>query len=236
MVDVINGASPQKVVTIEAPVEFLHANKKSMITHMEVGLNVSSFEHGLALALKQDAEVIAIGELREPAVARMVLEAVESGRKILAAMTGQSTVGAIAHFISLVSRDQREDVLARVAAALEGVIVQHLAKTREGKLRPAVGIFRGGPITSKPIVENSIKDVNFFIEGRQGGMQSLDQHLLELHQSGLISGTETMRLANNPEAVALGLRALRQASAAASTAGSSPPAPSPISAEPGLAP
>jgi twitching motility protein PilT len=242
MVDVINGASLQKVVTIEAPVEFLHANKKSMITHMEVGLNASSFEHGLGLALKQDADVIAVGELREPAVAQMVLEAVESGRKILAVMTGQSTVQAITHFISLVSPDQRADMLARVAAALEGVIVQQLAKTRDGKLRPAVGIFRGGPINTRPIVDNQIKDVNFFIEGRQGGMQSLDQHLLELHQAGLISGTETMRLANNPEGVAVGLRALRQATAAASTAGSiaggsSPPAPSPSkSAEPGLAP
>ena len=96
----------------------------------------------------------------------------------------------------------------------------YVAKTRDGKLRPAVGIFRGGPITTRPIVDNQIKDVNFFIEGRQGGMQSLDQHLLELHQAGLISGTETMRLANNHEAVAVGLRAARQASAAASTAGS----------------
>jgi twitching motility protein PilT len=241
MVDAINASSLQKVVTIEAPVEYLHPNKKSIVTHMEIGRNASSFEHGLGLALKQDADVIAIGELREPVVARMVLEAVESGRKIMAVMTGQSVEQGIAQFISLVSRDTREDILTRVAAALEAVIVQQLAKTREGKLRPAVGIFRGGPITTRPILENKIKDLHFFIEGRQGGMQSLDQHLLELHQAGLISGTETMRLANNPEAVGMGLRAIRQASAAATTTGSladgsSRPAPSPASAEPGLAP
>jgi twitching motility protein PilT len=241
MLDAINATSLQKVVTIEAPVEYLHPNKKSIVTHMEIGRNASSFEHGLGLALKQDADVIAIGELREPVAARMVLEAVEAGRKILAVMTGQSTVGAITQLVSLVSRDGREDVLSRVAAALEGVIVQQLAKTREGKLRPAVGIFRGGPNTTRPILENKIKDINFFIEGRQGGMQSLDQHLLELHQAGMISGTETMRLANNPEAVGMGLRAIRQASAAAGSTGSladgsSHAAPSPTSAEPGLAP
>ena len=73
MVDLINGASYQKVVTIEAPVEYLHANKKAMITQMEVGLNASSFEHGLGLALQQDADVIVVGDLRDAVVARMVL-------------------------------------------------------------------------------------------------------------------------------------------------------------------
>jgi twitching motility protein PilT len=223
-------------VTIEAPVEYVHANKKSMITHMEVGQNAKSFEHGLGLALKQDADVIAIGELSEPVVAGMALEAVESGRKILAVMTGQSTVQAITHFMSLVSQEQNDDLRARVASALEGIIVQQLAKTRDGKFRPAVEIFRGGPYTTRPIVENKIQDVIYFIEGRQGGMQSLDQHLLDLHQAGIISGTETMRLANNPEAVGMGLRALRQASAAATATGSPAERSSPASAEPGLAP
>ena len=115
-----------------------------------------------------------------------------------------------------------------MAAALEGVIAQQLAKTRDGTFRPAVEVFRGGLNSTKPIVEGRIKDLNFFIESRQGGMQSLDQHLLELHLAGLISGTETMRLANNPEAVGVGLRAARQASAASSTTGSTLPLPTPL--------
>jgi twitching motility protein PilT len=246
MVDTINGAANQKVVTIEAPVEYLHANKKAMITQMEVGQNATSFEHGLGLALKQDPDVLVVGELSEPAVARIVLDAALSGRKILAAMTALSAVQAITQFISLVSTDDKDTALPLITAALEGVIVQQFAKTRDGKLRAAVEILRCGANTTRSIMEGRIKDVNFLIESRQGGMQALDQHLLELHQAGLISGTETMRLANNPEAVAVGLRAARQASAAASasgstasgtsTSGSIPPAPSPVSAEPGLAP
>ena len=236
MVDLINGALNQKIVTIEAPVEYLCTNKKAMITQMEVGQNVSSFEHGLGLALKQDADVIVVGELANPKVARMVMAAVESGRKVLAAMTGASTTHAVSQLISIVSQDEKEGVLSRVAAALEGVIAQQLAKTRDGTFRPAVEVFRGGLNSTKPIVEGRIKDLNFFIESRQGGMQSLDQHLLELHLAGLISGTETMRLANNPEAVGVGLRAARQVSAASSTTGSSPSAPNPLNTEPGLAP
>jgi twitching motility protein PilT len=230
MIDVINGASYHKVVTIEAPVEYVHANKKAMITQMEVGQNASSFEHGLGLALQQDADVIVVGELGDATVASMVIEAVEGGRKVLASMLGNSTVQAVTHLISLVSKGDREAALPRVASALEGVITQQLAKTRDGKLRAAVEVFRGGLNTTRPILENRIKDLNFFIESRQSGMQTLDQHLLELHQAGIISGTETMRLANNPEAVGTGLRALRQAAAASSAQTTGP-----VSADPGLA-
>src|SRR5205807_2047482 len=100
---------------------------------------------------------------------------------------------------------------SQLAAALQGVIAQRLAKTRDGKLRPAVEVLRGGANTSKAIHENRINDLTFAIEARQGGMQSLDQHLVELQHAGIISGTETMRLASNPETVGEKLRALKQA-------------------------
>jgi twitching motility protein PilT len=210
MVDLINGASNQKVVTIESPVEFLHANKKAMITQMEVGLNATSFEHGIGLALQQDADVVVVGDVRDAAVARMILSAADAGRKVLAVMTGLSVIQAIGRFISLIPPDEREVAVSQLASTLEGVIAQQLAKTRDGKFRPAVEVLRGGANASRSILENRLKDLSYYIEGRQGGMQSLDQHLIELNQAGVISGTETMRLATNPEAVAVGLRALRQ--------------------------
>jgi twitching motility protein PilT len=125
-------------------------------------------------------------------------------------MTGRSVIQAIERFIALIPKDEKEAAVSVLGADLEGVIAQQLARTRDGKLRPVVEVFRGGFNTSKAIQENRLKDLSFFIEGRRGGMQSLDQHLLELHQSGAISGTEAMRLATNPEAVGEGLRALRQ--------------------------
>jgi twitching motility protein PilT len=231
MVDLINGASYQKVVTIEAPVEYLHANKKAMITQMEVGLNAASFEHGVGLALQQDADVIVVGDLRDIAVAQMVLAAVEAGRKVLAVMTGLYAAQAIARFISLIPQDERETAISQLATALEGVIALRLAKTRDGKLRPAVEVLRAGVDVSKSILENRLKDLSFYIEGRRAGMQSLDQHLIELNQSGIISGTETMRLATNPEVVGVGLRSLRQAATAPV-----PAAPNLVGSEPDLLP
>jgi twitching motility protein PilT len=231
MVDLINGSSYQKIVTIEAPVEYLHTNKKSMVTQMEVGTDVSSFEHGLGLALQQDADVIVVGELSDAVVARTLLGVAEAGRKVLAVMTALYATQAITRFISLIPPDQREIGVAQLANALEGIIAQRLAKTRDGKLRPAVEVFRGGVDVSRSIQEGRIKDLSYYIEGRHGGMQSLDQHLIELNQAGVVSGTETMRLATNPEVVGVGLRALRQASAAAI-----PAAPDLVDTEPGLLP
>ena len=102
--------------------------------------------------------------------------------------------------------------VAQLAYVLEGVIALRLARTRDGKLRPAVEVLRGGANTSRAIHENRLHDLAFVIESRQGGMQSLDQHLVELQHAGIISGTETMRLASNPETVGEKLRALKQAS------------------------
>jgi len=214
MVDAINATAYQKIVTVEAPVEYLHANKKAMLTQMEVGVNADSFEHGVGLAMRQDADVIVIGELVEPAVARIALGAAEAGRKVLAVMTGINVIQAIARFIALFPVAERDAAISLVAVELEGVIAQRLARTRDNKLRPAVEVFRGGLIASKALQENRLKDLTFFIEGRRGGMQSFDQHLLEMHLSGAISGTEAMRLATNPEAVGEGLRAIRQAATA----------------------
>src|SRR5262249_13062560 len=169
--------------------------------------------------------------LSEPRLVPMVLEAAESGRKVLAVTSGLYVIPTLGRLIAQVPPEERAAAVTRLANALEGVIAQQLAKTRDGGLRPAVEVLRGGVNTSRSITENRLKDLTFIMEGRQGGMQSLDQHLLELHQAGVISGTETMRLANNPEAVATGLRALRQASTA--------PAPSSgelVAADPGPVP
>jgi twitching motility protein PilT len=231
MVDLINGAANLKVVTIESPVEYLFANKKAMVTQMEVGLNASSFEHGFRLALNQDADVIVIGDLRDPRLAVMALEAAESGRRVLASMPGGCVIPTLERLIALIPPEERPVVITLLANALEGVIAQQLAKTRDGKLRPVVEVLRGGGNAAKSINENRLKDLIFYMEGRQGGMQSLDQHLLELNQSGVISGTEAMRLASNPESVGMGLRSFRQASAAPT-----PAATKPVDAEPGLVP
>jgi twitching motility protein PilT len=214
MVDLINGASAQKIVTVEDPVEYLHANKKAHVTQMEVGRNCTSFEQGLELAMRQDADVIIVGDLRDAGSARLALGAAEAGRRVLTAMSGLAPISALTRLLALVPPSERDAATMQLAGALEAVIVQRFANTRDGKLQPVVEVLRGGLMTARAIQEHNFKDLGFFIEGRQSGMQSFDQHLLELHHAGTISGTEAMRLATNPETVGAGLRTIRQAAAA----------------------
>jgi twitching motility protein PilT len=150
---------------------------------------------------------------------------------VLAGMSGLYVIPTIGRLIAMIPPEDRAGAIPQLANVLEGVIAQQLAKTRDGKLRPVVEVLRGGGNAAKSITENRLKDMIFFMEGRQGGMQSLDQHILELHQSGVISGTEAMRLASNPEAVGMGLRAVRPASppTASMAAGL-------VDADPGLVP
>lgn len=213
MIDMINGMLAQKIVTIEEPVEYLHANKKSLVTQMEVGLDATSFEHGLRLAMRQDADVLVVGDLRDAATTRLALEAAEGGKKVLAAVTGQFAIQSLERMIAAMPADERAAGGAQLGMALEAVIAQRLAVTRDGKSLPALEVLRGGANTARYIAENRLEDLRFHMEGRQGGMQTLDQSLIELHQAGGISGTETMRLASNPEEVAAGLRALRETGA-----------------------
>jgi twitching motility protein PilT len=198
MVDAINSTAYQKVVSIEAPVEFVHKNKKAMVTQLEVGVNASSFEHGFGLAMQQDADVIVLSDLRDPEVVRLALGAVEAGSKVLATMTGLNSAQAISRLLAMILPAEGEAAAARLGAALEGIVAQRLAFTREGKSRAAVEVLRGGINTSKAMQENRLKELSYLMESRQGGMQTLDQSLIELHPSGVISGTAAMRLASNP--------------------------------------
>jgi twitching motility protein PilT len=218
MVDAINSTAYHKIVTVEAPIEFVHKNKKAMVTQLELGVNASSFQHGFELAMRQDADVIVLSDLRDPEVVRMAMGAVDAGCKVLSTVTGTNSVQVLSRLLASIVPSEGEAAPSRLAAALEGIVAQQLAFTRDGKSRVAVELLRGGPIIFKAIQENRLKELTYLMESRQGGMQSLDQHLIELHQSGAISGTEAMRLANNPEIVGERLRTPRNTAPAAEPA------------------
>jgi twitching motility protein PilT len=214
MIDLINSSYYAKVITIEAPVEYLLAGKKSSVTQMEVGLDTPSFERGLAQALEQDPDVILVGDLRDAAAMRLALAAADAGYQVLAAAHGADTSQTIERILATVPPEEKTIAAAQLASSIEAVLSQRLAATRDGQRRPAVEVLRGGPYAARCILENRLADLANYLGGRQNGMQTLDQHLIELHQAGAISGTEALRLAAHPEAVATELRGLRTAAGA----------------------
>ena len=206
MVDLINSTCYQKVVTIEAPGRVL-AREQEGDDHPDGGWSQRFFVRARARAGSSARP----GRDRDqrPARSRGGPDGPGRGRgrpQGAGQHDGPYAIQAISRLISLIFPAEGEAAASRLAAGLEGVIAQRLAATRDGNARTAVEILRGGIVTSKAIQENRLKDLGHIMESRQGGMQSLDQHLVELHQSRAISGTEAMRLANNPEAVGEGLR------------------------------
>ncbi len=210
IVDYLNETLYGKIVTIEDPIEVLHTHKKALVAQREIGTDVASTADGIDQAILQDADVIVAGDLRDAATVRSALRAAETGHQVFATMFTPNATQVLERLIGTVPTDEKRAVTAQLAEAMTAIIAQKLAATKDGKRRPAVEILRGSQYTTRCILENRWTDLTSYLGSRQGGMQQLEQHLLELYQTGVISGTEAMRLATNPETVAEGLRALRR--------------------------
>jgi twitching motility protein PilT len=209
IIDLINNTYRCKIITIEDPIEYLHSNKKAMISQLEVGQDTSSFEQGLRQALRQDPDVILVGELRDTETMRMALRAADTGHQVFATVHSSNASQTIERILAMVPPEERKIATSQLAGSIEAIFSQRLAVTRDGNRRPAMEILRGGPVTSKYILENRLGELSDYISSREGGMQRFDQHLVDLYNQKVISGTEAMRLATNTEAVALGLRGIR---------------------------
>jgi twitching motility protein PilT len=208
MIDLINNSYRCKVITIEDPIEYMHTNQKAMISQVEVGQDTPTFEHGLRQALRQDPDVILVGELRDSETMRMALRAADTGHQVFATVHSSNASQTIERILAMIPSEERKIATSQLAYSLEAIISQRLAVTRDGPRRAVMEILRGGPVTTKYILENKLNELSDYIASRDGGMQKFDQHLVDLYNKKIISGTEAMRLATNPEAVALGLRGI----------------------------
>src|SRR5262245_16972006 len=208
MIDLINNTYRCKIITIEDPIEYLQTNQKALISQLEVGQDTPSFEHGLRQALRQDPDVVLVGERRDSETMKMALRAADTGHQVFATVHSSNAAQTIERILAMVPPEERKIATSQLAGSLEAVISQRLAATLDGSRRPAMEILRGGPVTSKYIMENRLGELSDYIGSREGGMQRFDQHLLDLYKQKVLSGTEAMRLATNPEAIALGLRGI----------------------------
>ena len=132
MVDLINNSYRCKIITIEDPVEYVHANQKAMISQLEVGQDTPSFEHGLRQALRQDPDVILVGELRDSETMRMALCAADTGHQVFATVHSTNAAQTIERILAMVPPEERTIATSQLALSLSAVISQRLAVTRDG--------------------------------------------------------------------------------------------------------
>jgi twitching motility protein PilT len=214
MIDLINGNRREKIISIEDPVEYIHTNKKALISQLEVGSDTPSFDQALRQALRQDPDVVLVGELRDVETLRMALRAADTGHQVFSTVHSANAPQTVERIIAMFPPTEHKLLLSQLSHALEAIISQRLLPTVDGKSRlPVVEILRGGPVTEKFVMEGRLAELAEFIERGESGMQSFDQHLLALYNQDKISGKEALGWASKPEAFAMAMRGIRQVGA-----------------------
>jgi twitching motility protein PilT len=202
MVEYINQNTEKHIVTLENPIEFLHRDRRCSITQRDIGTDTASFNDGLRAALRQDPDVILIGEMRDNETIDIALKAAETGHLVISTLHTQNAVQTISRIIAVFPPSDQEMIRVRLAESLEAVISQRLLpqKGTDGRIVACEVMVVTGTI------RDCIRDADRMVEipdlleeGREAyGSQSFDQHLMELLREGLVEFHVAKAAATNP--------------------------------------
>jgi twitching motility protein PilT len=201
IIDHINTSASKHIVTIEDPIEFLYANKKSIISQREVGVDTASFGRALRRVLRQDPDVILIGEIRDQETMETALSAAETGHLVLSTLHTLNASETISRIISLFPPHMQQQARFMLAGTLRGVVAQRLVPSVDGTQRiPVVeALVSTGRVRDLILEPSRAEDLNRVIqEGEYYGMQTFDQSLINRVAQGLITMDEALKVANNP--------------------------------------
>lgn len=204
MIDHINENRPVHIITLEDPIEFMHKNKKAYVNQREVGQDTHSFTSALKRVLRQDPDVILVGEMRDLETISAALTAAETGHLVLATLHTTGGPETVDRIIDVFPPHQQQQVRMQLSTTLEGVLSQTLLRSTDGKSRVlAMEIMLGIPAISNLIREGKTHQMATIIQGGASmGMQTLDQHLKVLLQSGKITYEEAIQKAKEPRELA----------------------------------
>ena len=219
MVDHIKQTRNSHIVTIEDPIEFLHKDKNAFITQREVDVDTRSFAEALRGSLRQDPDVILVGEMRDLETMETALVAAETGHLVLSTLHTLDASETLSRIISAFPPYQQKSIRIQLAGLLKAVISQRLMKSAKGNSRvPAVEVLISTPLIRDYILnEEKTTQIRDAISAgtSQYGMQVFDQSLFYLYQSGLIGLEEALRGATNPDEFRLRLAGIQNTSAIA---------------------
>jgi len=203
MINYINKTSAVHILTLEDPVEYVHTPIKARITQREIGQDTSDFNSALRSALRQDPDIILIGEMRDAETISIALKAAETGHLVFGTVHTTDALSTIGRLISMFPPEEQSVVRIRIADNIHATVSQRLLKTIDGKGRVvAQEIMLNNPGIREAILDASkTKEIYTYIEkGKNGsGAQSFDQHITKLYKDGIISMEEAKGNSTNPD-------------------------------------
>jgi twitching motility protein PilT len=201
LIDEVNRTRAEHILTIEDPVEFVHRHKKCIVNQREIGFDAPNFAEGLRAALRQDPDVILVGEMRDLETIATALTAAETGHLVLGTLHTQSASSTVDRIIDVFPPAQQEQVRMQIAGSLQGIITQALLPTGDGSGRvPALEILLPDDATRNLIRQGKVEQIYTIMQtGTQRGMQTMEQSLCELTLRHVITLETALSRSSRPD-------------------------------------
>jgi len=209
MLEHINNNFKKHIITLEDPIEYVFEDNQSVIEQREIGLDTVSFHHALVHVLRQDPDIIMVGEMRDDVSFAAAMSAAETGHLVFSTLHTTNAAQSINRILDFFKAEEREQIRRQLTGTLCGVVCQRMVTSVEGKLAPALEILLNTPMVKKLIEENRLDKLSAAIEtGLDDGMISFNQSLFNLVKAGRITEKEALSKATNPQALEMNFKGI----------------------------
>jgi twitching motility protein PilT len=209
MIEHLNGNFKKHIITLEDPVEFAFEDNQSVIEQREIGLDTVSFHHALKHVLRQDPDIIMVGEMRDDISFTAAMSAADTGHLVVSTLHTTTAALSVTRILDFFKAEEREQVRRQLAGTLRGVVCQRMVGTVEGKMTPALEILMNSPLVRKLIEENRLDKLSAAIEtGGDDGMISFNQSLFNLVKEGRVTEKEALSKASNPQGLEMNFKGI----------------------------
>ncbi|MFM7907064.1 MAG: type IV pilus twitching motility protein PilT, partial [Microcystis sp.] len=207
MIDYINKEKAKHIITIEDPIEFVHQSRRSLIKQREVGMHTHEFDNALKASLREDPDIILVGEMRDKSTVNTALKAAQTGHLVMGTLHTNSAVKTMERILTLYTAEERESMRVAIAESLVCIISQGLCRTTDGK-RAAFHDILVNTETVKDYIRSGKNDeiIELMKEGEYDGMITTNQSLFNLYQEGRITEEVALEMSPVPNEMAMMLR------------------------------
>jgi twitching motility protein PilT len=209
MIEHINAHNKRHIITLEDPIEYVFEDNQSVIEQREVGLDTLSFQHALKHVLRQDPDVIMVGEMRDATSFAAAISAADTGHLVLSTLHTTNSAQGVIRILDFFKADDREQVRRQLAGTLQAIICQRMVQTVHGSMTPAQEILINTGTVKKLIEENRLDKLPAAIEtGIEDGMQNFNQALFTLVKAGKVTEKDALAKATNPQALEMNFKGI----------------------------